>query len=108
MATKKYSIVRGTTPTFIFTFSTTDVSTIQVAYLVIKQKGKAVIQLGFDMVDVGENTLSWTISQDDSLSLIPFESAEVYCDWLLESGIRGRSKVLVCTVEPAGMDEVIQ
>ena len=91
MATKKYTIIRGTTPTFIFTFSTTDVSSISNAYLVIKQKGKAVIQLEFARAEVGENTLSWTISQADSLGLIPFESAEIYCDWLLDSGTRGRS-----------------
>lgn len=90
-------IIRGTTPTIIFTFSEIDPSQITKAVLCIKQKCLAVITKDLTSAEVGDGTLSWTLSQEDTLSLANKE-CKIGCDWLLSSGVRGRSRVLTCRV----------
>lgn len=107
MATKNNVIIRYTTPTIKFVFNTLDVGEIEDARLVIKQQRKAVITLDFAKATIGEGFVSWVLAQEDTAKLKEFESAEVYCDWKTVSGTRGRSKMTICTVEPAGYEDII-
>lgn len=102
-------IIRGTTPTIKFTFSSVSVADIEVAYLTIRQSGSVVIEHSIEdaTVDGEEGTLTWTLSQEDTLKLAAGEKASAVCDWRLQSGTRGRSKIALYTVSDTGKDEVI-
>lgn len=102
-------IIQGTTPTFIFTFTDISASDISVAYFHIAQSGSVVIEkeLTDATVDTDENTMSFTLTQAESLSLSTKIKAKVSLDWKLASGIRGRSAVYEASVLVATKDEVI-
>ncbi len=100
------ALIRGTTPTIIFTFTDVLVSDISKAYLVIKQSGASVIEKDISSATVGED-VRWTLEQEDTLSLKRKINADIYCDWLLNDGTRGRSKIQTESVEDSGIDEVI-
>lgn len=100
------AIIRYTTPTLKFTFSAIDVSDITVAYLVIKQNERTIIERGLDSAVVDESSLSWTLSQEETGSLSK-ANVNIYCDWKLRDGTRGRSKVKTEGVINSGKSEVI-
>lgn len=101
------AIIRATTPTIIISFSTVDVSQIEVANLYIKQRGTAVITRDISTATVGESTISWTLTQAETLLLSEKSRALIVCDWLLSDGTRGRSYEVNETVENSGKNEVI-
>lgn len=103
------AIVRGTTPTIIFTFQTIDVSDIDTAYLVLKQWDATKISKDITSatVDADAGTLSWTLTQTESLTLETSKKCSIMCDWLTSSGTRGRSIEKTESVENPGKDEVI-
>lgn len=100
-------IIRGTTPTFEFTFSLIKPEEIVTAYLVIKQNGKEKISIPLSEATVSESSLAWTLSQEESLSLAIGRMTDVHCDWVTTDGTRGSSKTLFCEVHPGGKEEVI-
>ncbi len=81
------SIIRGTTPTFKYTFKTVDVSKITTAFLSIKSK----TDLEKDLSDavVGADYLAWTLTQEETLSL--GDQISVMVNWKLQDGTRGAS-----------------
>lgn len=99
-------IVRGTTPTIRYTFSTVDPADISNAVLTIAQRGTARITKTLAAATVGEGTLSWTLTQAETLSLSKTD-AEINLDWLLESGIRGAGVTLDVKVLNPGVNEVM-
>lgn len=99
-------IIRGTTPTFKIKFRDVDVQMIESAYLVIKQEGLRMIEKSLADADVGEWSLSWKLSQEDTLKLSN-HSVRVTCDWKTMDGTRGRSEEITCAVEHPGKNEVI-
>lgn len=103
------AIVRGTTPTIIFTFQTIDVSDIDTAYLVLKQWDTAKItkDITSATVDSEAGTLSWTLTQTESLTLEVSKKCSIMCDWLTSDGTRGRSVEKTESVENPGKNEVI-
>lgn len=101
------AIVRGTTPTFIFTFTTVDPTSITSAYFTIKQMGKIKVSKPLEEGLVGEQTLEWTITQEESLSLTAGKPCEIRCEYLINAETRGSSKMKLCDVLPAGKEEVI-
>ena len=103
------AIVRGTTPTIIFTFQTIDVDDIDTAFLVIKQwdSPKITKDITSATVDTDEGTLSWTLTQTESLALETTKKCSIMCDWLTSSGTRGRSVEKTESVENPGKNEVI-
>ena len=100
------AIVRGTTPTIIYNFSTVDVANIASAELTIKQNGVARISKELEEATTGEGTLAWTLTQAETLSLSR-KRAEIYLDWLLSSGIRGAGKTIEVEVVDPGVNEVM-
>lgn len=103
------SIVRGTTPVIMFTFSTIQTSSLSSAYLVIKSNGRTVIEKDIDEVEeITDDTISWKLTQQESLRLRVSEKIVVYCDWLLLDGTRGRSAKGIFIVEESGKSTVIE
>ena len=101
------SIIRGTTPTIEFTFSDISVADITSAVLVIKQSGNIVFESPIENATRTESSLYWTLTQEQTLALASRRQATVVCDWLLSSGVRGRTNVLTCDVDEPGKDEVM-
>lgn len=81
------SIIKGTTPTFKYTFKTVDVSKITTAFLTIKSK----TNLEKDLNDavIGTNYLAWTLTQSETLAL--GDHISVMVNWKLQDGTRGAS-----------------
>ena len=89
------AITRGTTPSIKYKFNVVDVSDIAVAYMTIKQ-GTVMIEkdLSDANVDTEENSLTWTLTQDETL-LIQYSSlsVSVQCRYRLADGTAGASRI---------------
>ena len=99
-------IIRGTTPTIQFTFNYVDVDNISAAVLSIKQSCVEKVEKDITAATAGEKTLSWTLTQAESLSLAT-GVCKIQCNWLLADGTRGASKVYNVEVYPNQFIEVI-
>ena len=102
-------IVRGTTPTIKWVFSTVNVETISSAYLTIRNRRTVVIEkaLSEATVDTTTKSVSWTLTQAETLALKDFQEYGLFCDWLLADGTRGAGKAKTVMACPAGKNEVI-
>lgn len=98
-------IIRGTTPTIKYTFRVVDPASITAAYLTIKKGGEIVIEKDLAAASVGDNSLSWTLTQSETLSVTG--AAEVMLNWLLNDGTRGASAQTTASFVPNHIEEVI-
>lgn len=101
------SIIRGTTPTIKFSFRQIDPADIFTAFLVVKQLGAVKIRLPLEAAARDESSLSWMLTQEQTLSLSPGREVTIVCDWKLHNGVRGRSEEAVYSTEEPGVKEVI-
>lgn len=101
------AIIRGTTPTITFTFSEVLVSDINKAILTVWQLNRTVIERDLLTASVGENSISWKLTQEETLLLNSSTRATIICDWILNDGTRGRSNIQNEAVEKTGKNEVI-
>lgn len=104
------ALIRYTTPTITFKFDSVDPSDITDAYLSIKNVTNLSVSLitkPLSSASVGEDTLSWTLTQTETGSLPAGDAMNIYCDWKLSNGTRGRSVVVTCLVYETGKEEVI-
>lgn len=101
------TIVQYTTPTITFTFPTIDPATIAEAYLVIKYAGVNVLVKDLDQAEVNEHDITWILSQEDTEKLIVNSTVRIYCDWVTENGLRGRSKRADYVIDETGLSEVL-
>lgn len=85
------SITIGTTPTITYTFHTVSVSDLTKAILTIKIAGQIIIEKTLADAVVGENSLSWTLTQQETLD-IGTRSGKMMLNWLTHSGKRGASE----------------
>ena len=99
-------IIRGTTPTIEFTFKTVDVSNISGAVLTIRQNGQIVVEKDKTAASVGESAVSWTLSQEESLSL-GIGNCKIMLNWILADGTRGASDNNSVEILPNHVNEVI-
>lgn len=99
-------IIRGTTPTIQFTFAHVTVSNIGTAIFTIKQAGVIKVEKELNEATVGQKTLSWTLTQAESLSL-EYGYCTVMINWLLADGTRGASKLYNIEVTANHILEVI-
>lgn len=84
------NIIRGTTPTIKYTFKTVDPSTITAAYLTITNGAtKLEKELDTATVDAQNKTISWKLSQTETLSL--GDKVTSMLNWKLPDGTRGAS-----------------
>ena len=100
-------IIRGTTPTIIFTFNLIDVTDITVAYLIFTQNNTEVLEKSISDAVVEDEKLCFTLSQEDTLSLSASSKASFSLDWKLANGTRGRSNIYETNIGNSGKDEVI-
>lgn len=107
------SIIRGTTPTIEVTFPTVDVSSITAAFLTVRsgpppeRDAEPIISKNLSAGTKGEKSITWTLTQTDTLALVPGLRVTVCCDWKTQDGTRGRSQEAVYLVEETGIDGVI-
>ena len=81
-------IARGTTPTIIYKFKEVDPADIVESYLVVKQFDKPVLEKDFSRAVVGEDTLEYTFTQTETLTLKQGHKALIVCDWKLDKPSR--------------------
>ena len=62
-------ITKGTTPDIVYKFKTVDVSTLTKAIFTIKEGGSIVITKDLNDAQIVNNSLVWTLSQAETLSL---------------------------------------
>lgn len=99
-------IVRGTTPTIRYTFSTIDVNNIIVAKLILEQ-GNTVIEKDLSDATVGETYVEWTLSQEETLMLNEKPNCLVRLDWKLQDGTRGIGKTANADVTSSAVNDVL-
>lgn len=99
-------IIIGTTPTITYKFKVVDVSEITVAILTIKERGVNIIELNLSDATVGEDSLSWTLTQEETL-LIGARTATMMLNWKTEDGTRGASEEVFITGANNHIREVI-
>lgn len=100
------NVIRATTPTVTYKFNVIDVADIVTAYLTIKQNGSTIIEKDLSDATVGEDTLSWTFTQQETLQMA---QGKISCmlNWLTEDGTRGASDKSVIIIDSNYKDEVI-
>ena len=84
-------IIIGTTPTITYRFKVVNVADITVAILTIKERGVNIIELNLSDATVGEDSLSWTLTQEETLSLGTGSPLSMMLNWLTHGGTRGAS-----------------
>ena len=83
-------IIIGTTPTITYTFHTVSPADLSKAILTIKITGQVILEKTLADAVVGENSLSWTLTQQETLD-IGTRSGKMMLNWLTNSGTRGAS-----------------
>lgn len=87
-------IMRGTTPSITMTYRTVDVSTIVEAWLTIKQDvPQTVINKDLSAAEVGASTLTWYLTQEDTLRIKNGRNVQIQCRYLLQDGTAGGSAI---------------
>ena len=99
-------IIIGTTPTITYKFKVVDVADITVAILTIKERGVNIIELNLSDATVGEDSLSWTLTQEETLQL-GAKTATMMLNWKTEDGTRGASEEVFIQGAPNHVREVI-
>ena len=84
-------IIIGTTPTITYTFHTVSVSDLTKAILTIKIAGQVILEKTLADASMGEDTLSWTLTQQETLN-IGTRSCKMMLNWVTRSGKRGASE----------------
>lgn len=84
-------IIIGTTPTITYKFKIVSPTELEKAILTIKIAGQVIIEKTLADATVGEDSLSWTLTQEETLS-IGTRSGKMMLNWLTHSGKRGASE----------------
>ena len=99
------AVIKGTTPTIIYKFNTVNVSDIATALLTIKAGGMIVVTRSLDTATVGENSLSWKLTQSETL--LSTDTAQIMLNWVLGDGTRGATPETIVAFTPNHKEEVI-
>lgn len=100
------NIIRATTPTLKYTFRIINVSDIVSAYLTIKQDDRTIIEKSLQDATVGENSLSWMFTQQETL-LMAMGKISAMLNWKLSDGTRGASRESLVSIMRNHKEEVI-
>lgn len=101
------TIFRGTTPTLYFKFDTVHPADFESAFLVIKQHEGTIIEKDIQSAKIAEDTISWILTQEETLLLECDKRSQIFCDWKTNSGLRGTSEPAFAKISDSGKDEVI-
>ena len=86
------SIVIGTTPTIRYKFSIVDPADLSEAILTIKDSRKTEkLRKTLDTATVGTDSIEWTLTQEETLSLGTGSALSMMLNWLTADGTRGAS-----------------
>lgn len=100
------TIVRGTTPTLVCSFTSgVDLTEAASVYVTIKQ-GSAVVTKTGDSLDVSALSVGVYLSQADTLRLTQ-GAAEVQVNWTFADGSRGCSSIVPVTLGRQLLPEVL-
>lgn len=83
-------IVIGTTPTITYKFKIVSPSDFRACILTIKCNGQILIEKTLSDAEIGTDSVSWTLSQAETLSL-GTRVAKMMCNWVTADGTRGAS-----------------
>lgn len=84
-------IIIGTTPTITYKFKIVSPAELEKAILTIKIAGQVILEKTLADAVVGEDSLSWTLTQQETLN-IGTRSGKMMLNWLTHSGKRGASE----------------
>lgn len=84
-------IIIGTTPTITYKFKIVSPTELEKAILTIKIAGSVILEKTLADATVGEDSLSWTLTQQETLN-IGTRSGKMMLNWLTHSGKRGASE----------------
>lgn len=85
-------IVIGTTPTIRYKFSIVDPADLSEAILTIKDsRTQEKLRKTLDTATVGTDSIEWTLTQEETLSLGTGSALSMMLNWLTNSGVRGAS-----------------
>ncbi len=99
-------ITIGTTPTITYTFSIVAPSDMTEAVLTIKVGGEILIEKDLEDATVGEHTLSWTLTQAETLSF-GTRYGSMMVNGLTRDGTRGASTETQISGVDNHIDEVM-
>ena len=85
------TIVIGTTPTIIYKFSVISTDDLIQAKMTIKGKNVILLSKFLSEATIGEDNISWKLSQAETLSL-GVGTRSMMLNWLTADGTRGVSK----------------
>ena len=84
-------IIIGTTPTITYKFKIVSPADFRTAILTIKNQSEIIIEKTLADAVVGEDSLSWTLTQQETLN-IGTRSCKMMLNWVTHSGKRGASE----------------
>lgn len=90
-------MIRGTTPTITMRYSTVNTAMIDEAVLTIKQRDVEITKTLAEAT-ISDGTLSWRLTQAETLSLHEDAKVELQCRYRLLDGTAGTSAIF--TVSP--------
>ena len=99
-------IVIGTTPTIIYKFSIVDPQDFIAAKLTIKNKNSILFKKELTDATIGEDSISWTLTQEETLQLAG-KTCAMMLNWKTEDGTRGASEEVLVTGVNNHIREVI-
>ena len=85
------TIIIGTTPTITYKFKIVSPTELEKAILTIKIAGQVILEKALADAVVGEDSLSWTLTQQETLN-IGTRSCKMMLNWVTHSGKRGASE----------------
>lgn len=84
-------IIIGTTPTITYKFKIVSPADLTKAILTIRCNGQVILEKTLADAVVGEDSLSWTLTQQETLAL-GTRIGKMMLNWLTHSGKRGASE----------------
>lgn len=100
------TIIIGTTPTIKYSFRAVDVENLKTAILTVKRNGDILLRKELEDAEVGEKSVEWHLSQEDTLA-IGTGSARIMMNWMLRDGTRGATSQRNVMMDPNHIPEVI-
>lgn len=101
------TIIRGTTPTIKYKFTTIHGTDITVAVFTASQNGTVLVEKDLSDAVADSTSISWLLSQVDTLKLDADVPAKLMLNWKIADGTRGASKVTIASVQENDVSEVI-
>lgn len=97
------NIIRGTTPTISITFNATNPADIVNASLNV-----GLISRDLSTAQINGRALTWTLTQEETLTLQVGNTIKIVCVWVTRDGTRGQSYTGFAKVDATPVNEVME